>query len=96
MLTMINRSIDYSKTSSGISLQPVYETFNIVDITNWVIKRALSTHIHKVPINLVSLPDEISPYLTTDKSWLMENLMCLLSNAQKFTTKISSNVVYNS
>jgi signal transduction histidine kinase len=40
-----------------------------------------------VPIVIAPIPKSIHNQIYTDKHWLMENTLCLLSNAQKFTTE---------
>ena len=41
----------------------------------------------EVPLVILPIPSSVHNQIFTDKQWLMENLMCLLSNAQKFTTE---------
>jgi signal transduction histidine kinase len=40
-----------------------------------------------VPIVIAPIPRSIPNQIYTDKQWFMENMLCLLSNAQKFTTE---------
>jgi signal transduction histidine kinase len=40
-----------------------------------------------VPIVIAPIPKSIHNQIYTDKHWLMENTLCLLSNAQKYTTE---------
>ena len=81
----INRSIDFTKASSGIKLKPSIESVNFSETMKWAVG-CLQSHA-KVPIVVVPIPQSIPNQLYTDKQWLMENILCLLSNAQKFTTE---------
>jgi signal transduction histidine kinase len=81
----INRSIDFTKASSGIKLNPSIESVNFSDTMSWAVGCMVTTQ-GTVPIELEPIPAAIHDYLYTDKQWLMENMLCLLSNAQKFTT----------
>jgi hypothetical protein len=40
-----------------------------------------------VPIVIAPIPKTIHNQFFTDKQWFMENMLCLLSNLQKFTTE---------
>ena len=88
MLMTINRSIDYTKVTSGIQLKPSMETVDVSEVFNWV-KVCVSHTVNttKVPIVIDPLPDDMCNFIITDKQWLMENLLCLISNAQKFTNQ---------
>jgi signal transduction histidine kinase len=84
MSMAINRSIDFAKTSGGIALIPAMETFNI--------NSALS-----VPVNVIkhlqsAIKIVVNPYpagmclnVISDKHWFTENILCLLSNAVKYS-----------
>eukprot|EP00981_Chlorochromonas_danica_P004246 scaffold858_cov171-Ochromonas_danica.AAC.2 len=85
MLMTINRCIDYTKTSKGMKLSPKLETIDLVE--------ALSLPLHcmqdvqqRIKIVLEPWPhDEICSHIITDKQWLQENILCLLSNAVKYS-----------
>mmetsp|Transcript_29043 Transcript_29043/g.27831 ORF Transcript_29043/g.27831 Transcript_29043/m.27831 type:complete len:1116 (+) Transcript_29043:177-3524(+) len=87
----INRFIDYAKASGGIALVPSMETFNLsaafVMPVNCV--KHLSTNI-EIIIN--PFPKEMCLFLITDKHWLVENMLGLLSNAAKFSNGGTVNV----
>ena len=87
MLMTINRAIDYTKVKSGIQLKPSMETVDVGDIFDWVQKCVARTSksIATVPIVIEPIPEDMCHFIITDKQWLMENLLCLISNAQKFT-----------
>jgi signal transduction histidine kinase len=84
----INRSIDFTKASSGIKLNPSIESVNFSDTMSWAVGCMVTTQEEgTVPIELEPIPAAIHNHIYTDKQWLMENMLCLLSNAQKFTTE---------
>ena len=86
MLMTINRAIDYSKVTSGIGLEPTLEEVDVAEVLNWV-KRSISlTMSSTVSIAIDPFPSDISQSIVTDKQWLMENLLCLAANAQKFVS----------
>lgn len=82
----INRSIDYTKASSGLKLNPSIESVNFSETMKWAVGCMVQSDA-KVPIVILPIPDAIHNQLYTDKQWLMENVLCLLSNALKFTTE---------
>ncbi len=87
MLLNINRCIDYTKATNGLKLVPHMET---ADITETI---ALPLHVmnamqgEKTRIELQPVPKEICSHIITDKQWLEENILCLLSNAVKYSHK---------
>ena len=83
MLMTINRAIDHTKSTSGISLVPKYESVNLMDSFRWVSQCIGKSEMVHVVIS--PMPEEIGPVLVTDNQWLLENLLCLVSNAHKFT-----------
>jgi signal transduction histidine kinase len=82
----INRSIDFTKASSGIKLNPSIESINFSETLKWAVGCMVKSR-EIVPIVVAPIPASIHNQIYTDKHWLMENMMCLLSNAQKFTTE---------
>ena len=83
----INRCIDFTKVTSGIKLKPSIESISFPDTVNWAVGVMAKNCSTTVPIVLVPIPTNIHNQIFTDKLWLMENLLCLVSNAQKFTTE---------
>jgi signal transduction histidine kinase len=82
----INRSIDFTKASSGIKLHPSIESTNFSEALHWAVG-CMMTSDTNVPIVIAPIPRSIPNQMYTDKQWFMENMLCLLSNAQKFTTE---------
>ena len=91
MKMTINRSIDFTKASSGIKLKPCMESINFSETMKWAVGCSNQSDA-KVPIMVLPIPESLYNQLFTDKQWLMENMLCLLSNAQKYTTEGSITV----
>ena len=85
MLMTVNRCIDYTKASKGLKLVPRYETIDVYDTLHLPLDcmRNIQQRIH---IQLNPIDSVICSYLITDRQWLQENLLCLLSNAVKYST----------
>ena len=84
MLTLLCRSLDFVKSTSGFKLQPKAETVDIVDCFEWVrscIKQYARQGMHIV---LDPIASSMCRNVITDKQWLLENLLCLASNAVKY------------
>ena len=81
---LMNRAMDFAKASSGQSLVPCLETINVISTIQWAIRVVQSKCT--VPVILEPLTSDIFPHIITDKQWLIENILCLVSNAAKFTT----------
>jgi CheY-like chemotaxis protein len=82
----INRSIDFTKVSTGLKLNPSIESVSLRDTIGWAVECMVNTH-GNVPIVFPDVPSDVHNQIFTDKQWLTENLLCLMSNAQKFTTE---------
>jgi signal transduction histidine kinase len=79
----INRSQDFMKASNNIVLLPALETFDLsAAITSAVtcVKHVLSDRL----ILVHPFDESICASLVSDKHWLTENMLCLLSNAIKY------------
>jgi signal transduction histidine kinase len=84
MLMTINRAIDFSKASAGIKLSPSNSTCDIVEAIEWTQHLVADTQ-SRVPIIFRPISDLICSQVITDNQWLIENLLCLVANAVKFT-----------
>lgn len=84
MIMMINRCIDYTKASKGFRLVPKYETINLQDSMKMPLQ-CMRNIQSKILITLNSIPPNIDSYIISDKQWLQENMLCLLSNAAKYS-----------
>jgi CheY-like chemotaxis protein/signal transduction histidine kinase len=87
MLMMINRCLDYKKASRGIELIPVVETIDLMKLISLPIS-CMKNIQNKIPIfiNNLFVSSSLCTMIQTDKQWLQENLLCLLSNAVKYSS----------
>ena len=76
--------MDYAKVADGIKLVPKYETCHVEESIRTVL-HCLSSAADKDQVRLAPLPSSMCSHILTDKQWLQENILCLLSNAVKFT-----------
>ena len=85
MSMTINRVLDFSKVSHNIKLVPAYETISLTAVMAWPasILRSLEG---RVSIIIDPVPTNICQHVITDKGWLTENLLCLFSNAIKYSS----------
>ena len=85
MTMAINRSQDYMKASSNIALVPCMGTFHI--IVSLTIATSCINNLYSGTRRAIIHPfsTEICPYIISDKHWLIENVLCLLSNAMKYS-----------
>jgi signal transduction histidine kinase len=84
MIMTINRCIDYTKASKGLKLVPKLETVNLLDTLQLPLM-CMKNVQNKIPIIMSAIPETVSAHLITDKQWLRENMLCLLSNAVKYS-----------
>ena len=85
MTMAINRSLDYTKVSTGVELVPSISQIDIADTISWIMT-SLTHKVRKtVDIVVDPLPDNVNKMILTDKQWFIENVFCYLSNALKFT-----------
>jgi signal transduction histidine kinase len=91
MMMSINRSIDYTKASGNISLVPSMVTFNIISALS--IPVTVIRHLqNEINIIINPLPLNLHENLLSDKNWFSENVLCLLSNAVKYSDGGTVNV----
>jgi len=84
MLMMINRSIDYAKASKGLKLSPRNETIDLMETLSLPLQ-CMKNIQERVSIELEPIDRNICSHIITDKQWLQENILCLLSNAVKYS-----------
>eukprot|EP01031_Cornospumella_fuschlensis_P027794 gene27794-biopygen23212 len=87
MLMTINRCIDYTKASKGLKLVPKFETIDLLDTLSLPLS-CMKNIQNKVRIELRAIPGDVSSHVITDKQWLQENVLCLLSNAVKYSAGV--------
>ncbi len=86
MLMTINRCLDFTKVSKGMKLSPKYETIDLIETIAMPIN-CMKNIQSKVFIRLVDVANAICSHVITDKQWLQENILCLLSNAVKYSSE---------
>ncbi|RYH20407.1 response regulator, partial [archaeon] len=84
MLMTINRCIDYTKASKGLKLVPKFETIDLLDTLSLPLN-CMKDIQNRVAIQLLAIPRDVCSHVITDKQWLQENVLCLLSNAVKYS-----------
>jgi hypothetical protein len=91
MTMTINRCLDYKKTNAGVRLVPKLETVYLKALLEMPIKMMRELMVNR-EIVLDTPGVDICTHVITDKQWLLENLLCLLSNALKYSLKGSVEV----
>mmetsp|Transcript_32388 Transcript_32388/g.54158 ORF Transcript_32388/g.54158 Transcript_32388/m.54158 type:complete len:838 (-) Transcript_32388:846-3359(-) len=86
MIMTINRCIDYTKASRGLKLVPKMATTSLQGAIDTALC-CLQTLQSRIPIRLNPLSKEIETYVITDIQWLEEKILCLVSNAVKYSTR---------
>lgn len=84
MIMSINRCIDYTKSTDGLKLKPTYDTVDLADVLRLPIL-CMQNSQEDCVISLGDIPPNLCSHVITDKHWLQENLLCLLSNAVKYS-----------
>ena len=96
MIMTVNRCIDYTKASNGVHLVPKLESVCLRDAIMSPIK-LIDYQQSRINIEMVDISDEISKNIMTDNQWIQENILCLLSNAVKYSVgdsvRVSSSLV---
>ena len=89
MTMAINRSQDYIKATSNIALLPSLGTLHItesISLSTTCINHLYAEHGRRAILHPIN-HNILCPYIITDKHWLIENVLCLLSNAMKYSDK---------
>ncbi len=86
MLMTINRCTDYAKATKGVQLVPLNETIDLSVTIDMPVK-CMKNIQDRVNLITSEIPEHICPSIIADKQWLQENLLCLLSNAIKYTSQ---------
>ena len=83
--TAINRGQDYCKSSNNIALVPANGTFELTKILSQASRCLRSIMpigrklvVHQLPMGLCTM-------IISDSHWLLENVLCLVSNAIKYS-----------
>ena len=86
MIMTINRCLDYTKASKGFKLVPKLETVSLQAALEMPVQLMRDVQ-DNIQIQVLPLAAEVCVHAITDKQWLIENLLCLLSNAVKYSHK---------
>ena len=87
MGSAISRTIDISKSSGGVALIPCCSSFHLELLLQNPIKWIKATISNdRMSVILSPLPSGIDAVIS-DRHWIEENLLCLLSNAVKYSTQ---------
>jgi CheY-like chemotaxis protein len=86
LLMTINRFTDYTKISHEIPLVPTMESVHLIDTIFAPIScvQDLQSRIH---VDVEPIDKKISEFIMTDRQWLQDNILCLVSNAVKFSMR---------
>lgn len=85
MTMTINRCLDYTKASNGLKLTPKLETIDLIEALALPIN-CMRDMQSRITVQVADLPKDVCRHVITDKQWFQENILCLASNAIKFTT----------
>jgi len=87
LLMAINRSQDFVKSKSGVAIKPSLETIDIVR-TAELVKKVIDNQDNgrQVIIHPIDT-SELCPTIITDRQFFFDNLLCLISNACKYSDK---------
>ena len=80
----INRMVDFSRLNSAIGLVPQKDSVSLEKVIKEVTACVMNLQ-NRVPVEVTILPFLSQVCIAADESWLMDNILCLLSNAVKFT-----------
>ena len=86
MLMTVNRCIDFTKASKGLKLIPRYETIELMEVLQLPLN-CMRNLQNRIEIRLQEVTCEVCSHIITDKQWLQENVLCLLSNAVKYSSE---------
>jgi signal transduction histidine kinase len=87
MLMQINRSQDYMKASSNLTLTPMLTTFSLHSSIAMAIKciATLKTG-RRIEFHPLTVGND-GLLIISDEQWMSENILCLLSNAVKYSVQ---------
>jgi CheY-like chemotaxis protein len=80
---IINRALDCTKVSHNIPLSPRLETLNPTLLVHDVVRGCLCL-ADESPVVMETNVGLIPSSIVTDQDWFTENLLCLVTNAQKY------------
>ena len=85
MVAAINRGQDYMKASNNVALVPANGTFEFANTLSMAYRCVHSTIPTGRHLIIHPLPTDLCPMVISDSHWFLENLLCLTSNAIKYS-----------
>ena len=85
MLAAINRGQDYMKATNGVKLVPANGTFELANTLEMAARCAKQLFSEGRQLIMHPLPTNLCAHIISDSHWLLENLLCLISNAVKYS-----------
>ena len=87
MMMQINRALDVSKSDMKADLIPTAESFLLASPVKWAmgIMRSIQGRVSIVLGDGSNNDEFMGKTIISDKGWFQENLLCLLSNAVKYS-----------
>ena len=85
MVAAINRGQDYMKASNNVALVPANGTFEFAKTLSMAYRCVHSTIPTGRHLIIHPLPTDLCPMVISDSHWFLENLLCLTSNAIKYS-----------
>jgi signal transduction histidine kinase/DNA-binding response OmpR family regulator len=85
MLMTVNRCIDFTKATRGLQITPNLDSIHFHETLSLPLN-CMKNIQDRIQITLLPLSHKINCHIITDKQWLQENILCLLSNAVKYST----------
>ena len=87
MLMSINRCIDFTKSRHGVQLLPRMETANFIEVMTIPVS-CMQNLQSNITIEFEEVHPSMCANVITDRQWLQENVLCYLSNAVKYSSKV--------
>lgn len=83
----IRRALEFIKTESHVLLQPMISSFDFNDVILQAIQWISVMKHESYVIEYQPLPNEACKVIFSDRSWLLDNVLCFLSNAVKYSPR---------
>jgi len=90
MSSNIRRALQFIKTHSNVSLVPAMSSFNVNEAVNQAIIWISALKNASCTLHFNRLPPAQCACILSDREWLIDNMLCLLSNAVKYSAKNST------
>ena len=85
MIAAINRGQDFTKTSMNVALVPTNGTIDVTKTIATALRCVRHLLTNGSSFKATPIPPAMCKFIITDGHWLLENLLCLLSNASKYS-----------